>query len=96
VNADLVGARAQGTLNAMKTALAVAGAAVLLLAGCASGSDAVSLAPSGTDAVADATTAPEPASSSATTAAPSTSAPTSADVPTAFGLHRRQPHKQRL
>ena len=74
----------QGTLNAMKTALAVAGAAVLLLAGCASGGDGDSPAPGGTEAVADATTAPEPASSTATTAAPSTSTATATDVPTAF------------
>jgi hypothetical protein len=74
----------QGTLNAMKTAVAVAGAAVLLLAGCASSSEADSPAPSGTGAVADATTAPEPGSSTATTAAPTTSTATAADVPTAF------------
>jgi hypothetical protein len=74
----------QGTLNAMKTALAVAGAAVLLLAGCASGSDGYSPAVSGTEAVADATTAPEPASSTTATAAASTSTATAADVPTAF------------
>lgn len=74
----------QGTLNAMKTAVAVAGAAVLLLAGCASSSEADSPAASGTGALADATTAPEPASSTATTAAPTTSSATAADVPTAF------------
>jgi hypothetical protein len=74
----------QGTLNAMKNAVAVAGAAVLLLAGCASSSEADSPAPSGTGAVADATTAPEPGSSTATTAAPTTSTATAADVPTAF------------
>ena len=74
----------QGTLNAMKTAVAVAGAAVLLLAGCASSSEADSPPPSGTGALADATTAPEPASSTATTAAPTTSSATAADVPTAF------------
>ncbi|HWI33812.1 MAG TPA: hypothetical protein VNS83_05830 [Lapillicoccus sp.] len=68
----------------MKTAVAVAGAAVLLLAGCASSSEADSPAPSGTGALADATTAPEPASSTATTAAPTTSSATAADVPTAF------------
>lgn len=74
----------QGTLNAMKTAVAVAGAAVLLLAGCASSSEADSPAASGTGALANATTAPEPASSTATTAAPTTSSATAADVPTAF------------
>lgn len=74
----------QGTLNAMKTAVAVAGAAVLLLAGCASSSEADSPAASGTGPLADATTAPEPASSTATTAAPTTSSATAADVPTAF------------
>ena len=68
----------------MKTAVAVAGAAVLLLAGCASSSEADSPAPSGTGAVADATTAPEPGSSTATTAAPTTPTATAADVPTAF------------
>jgi hypothetical protein len=68
----------------MKTAMAAAGVAVLLLAGCASGSAADSPAPSGTDAVADATTAPEPASSTTPTATPSTSPATATDLPTAF------------
>ena len=68
----------------MKTALAVAGVAALLLAGCASGSDADSPAPSGTEAVADAVTAPGAASTTTTTATPSTSTGTAADVPTAW------------
>jgi hypothetical protein len=72
----------QGTLNAMKTAVAVTGVAVLLLAGCASSSEADSPAPSGTKAVADATAAPE--SASTTTATPTTSTAAAADVPTAF------------
>lgn len=74
----------QGTLIAMKTALAVAGAAALLLAGCASGSAADAPAPNGTEAVAGAATAPEPASTTTTTATPTTSTTTAADLPTAF------------
>jgi hypothetical protein len=73
----------QGTLIAMKTALAVAGAAALLLAGCASGSAADAPAPNATGAVTGAT-APEPASTTTTTATPTTSTTTAADVPTAF------------
>jgi len=72
----------------MKTAMAAAGVAVLLLAGCASGSAADSPAPSGTGAVAEANTAPEPASSTTPTATPtatpSTSPATATDLPTAF------------
>jgi hypothetical protein len=68
----------------MKTAVAVAGVAVLLLAGCASNSAADSPAPSGTDAVAGGTTAPEPAATTTATATPTTSTTTAADVPTGF------------
>ncbi|MEP6650852.1 MAG: hypothetical protein ABJA74_13235 [Lapillicoccus sp.] len=68
----------------MKTALAVVPAAVILLAGCASGSGADSPTPSGTEAVADATTAPEAASSSTTTPSATTASAAATDVPTAF------------
>jgi hypothetical protein len=69
----------------MKTALAVVPAAVILLAGCASGSGADTPVPSGTQAVGDATTAPESTSASTTTSAPATSGSSSAtDAPTAF------------
>lgn len=78
----------QGTLNAMKTALAIVPAAVILLAGCASGSGADTPAPSGTQVVRDATAAPETTSDTTTTSTPSatatTSSATAADVPTAF------------
>jgi len=74
----------QGTLNAMKTALAVVPAAVILLAGCASGSGAETPTSSGIGAVVDATTAPETSSSSTTTPAPTTSSATAADIPTAI------------
>jgi hypothetical protein len=75
---------AQGTLNAMKTALAVVPAAVILLAGCASSSGADTPAPSATRAAVEAPAAPGTASESATTSAPTTTGATAADVPTAF------------
>jgi hypothetical protein len=87
----LVGADAQGTLNGMKTALAVVPAAVILLAGCASGSGAETPAPSGTVAAGDATsasstssTSASSATTSATTTSPTSASPTVADVPTAI------------
>jgi hypothetical protein len=72
----------------MKTALAVVPAAVILLAGCASGSGAETAAPSGTVAGGDATSASSTSSSSATTSAtttsPTSASPTAADAPTAI------------
>lgn len=68
----------------MKTALAVVPAAVILLAGCASGGGADTPARSGTVAAADATSAPETTSSSTTTSAPTSASATPAEVPTAF------------
>ncbi len=68
----------------MKTALAIVPAAVILLAGCASGSGAETPTSSATGAVVDATTAPETTSSSTTTPAPTTSSATATDVPTAI------------
>ncbi len=72
----------------MKTALAVVPAAVILLAGCASGSGAETPAPSGTVAGGDATSASSTSASStttsATTSAPTSASPTAADVPTAI------------
>ena len=69
----------------MKTALAIVPAAVILLAGCASGSGAETPASSGTGAVVDATTAPETSSSSSTTTpTPTTSSATATDIPTAI------------
>ena len=73
----------QGTLTAMKTALAIVPAAVILLAGCASGSGADTPTSSETGVVVDATTAPETTSSSTTTPAPTTSGATAANTPTA-------------
>ncbi len=68
----------------MKTALAVVPAAVILLAGCASGSGADTPSPSGTVAAVDATTAPETTPSSTTAPATTSASATAADVPTAF------------
>jgi hypothetical protein len=68
----------------MKTALAIVPAAVILLAGCASGSGAETPTSSGTGTVVDATTAPQTSSSTTTTPAPTTSGATAADVPTAI------------
>ena len=71
----------------MKTALAVVPAAVILLAGCASGSGADTPPPIGTQAVGDATTAPETTSDTTTSTTSTTSTTTSAtatDVPTVF------------
>ena len=69
----------------MKTALAIVPAAVILLAGCASGSGAETPTSSGAGAVVDATTAPETSSSSSTTTpAPTTSSATATDIPTAI------------
>jgi hypothetical protein len=75
----------------MKTALAVVPAAVILLAGCASGSGADTPGPTGAQPLGDAVTAPGTASdtsaTSATSAAPTTSATAGApptDVATAF------------
>jgi len=67
----------------MKTALAIVPAAVILLAGCASGSGADTPSSSGTAAVADATSAPETSTSSTTTATPTTSTASAASTPTA-------------
>ena len=67
----------------MKTALAIVPAAVILLAGCASGSGADTPSSSGTAAVADATSAPETSTSSTTTATPTTSTATGGSTPTA-------------
>jgi hypothetical protein len=78
------GPDAQGTLNAMKTALAVVPAAVILLAGCASGGGADTPSPSGTVVAVDATTAPGTTSSSTTAPAPTSASATAADVPTAI------------
>jgi hypothetical protein len=75
----------QGTLKAMKTALAIVPAAAILLAGCASGSATDTPTSGSTVAVVDATTAPETTSSSSSSApAPTTSSATAADTPTAF------------
>ena len=76
----------------MKTALAVVPAAVILLAGCASGSGAETPAPSGMVAAGDATAASSTSSSGTTTSAtttsptsaPTSAGPTAADVPTAI------------
>ena len=68
----------------MKTALAVVPAAVILLAGCASGSGADTPSPSGTVAAVDAVTAPGTTSSSTTAPAPTSASATAADVPTAI------------
>ena len=68
----------------MKTALAVVPAAVILLAGCASGSGADTPSPSGTSAAVDAATAPGTTSSSTTAPAPTSASATAADVPTAI------------
>ena len=67
----------------MKTALAIVPAAVILLAGCASGSGADTPTSSETGVVVDATTAPETTSSSTTTPPPTTSGATAANTPTA-------------
>jgi len=68
----------------MKTALAVVPAAVILLAGCASGAGADTPSPSGTVAAVDAATAPGTTSSSTTAPAPTSASATAADVPTAI------------
>ena len=72
----------------MKTALAVVPAAVILLAGCASGSGADTPSPSGTVAAVDAVTAPGTTSSSTTaptpTPTPTSASATAADVPSAI------------
>jgi hypothetical protein len=68
----------------MKTALAVVPAAVILLAGCTSGSGADTPSTSGTEAIGDATTAPGTTSSSTTTTATTSAGPTSTTVPSTF------------
>jgi hypothetical protein len=74
----------------MKTALAVVPAAVILLAGCASGSAAQTPAPSGMVAAGDATSASSTSSTSSSgtttssSSAPTSAGPTAADVPTAI------------